>query len=438
MFGLRTVTAAYIVIVMATFRASAWIKVIGRLPSLVPARTGPVRVQTRTFSSRDERRNVYAGGKFQRNRGIGKSGSQDSRSDNRRDRRQSADSYGRSRDRTVTFKSKFGTSRPSESAHVYGDYFYGDEKREPAYGYYDGDHLYGVTPVRLAIKSGRRQIKELLVQSGMDMSNKKDSKAAADIFRIAKQKGIEIREFSKHDLNMLTENRPHQGFVLRAEPLSFNRLVNLEVSPVFRMVLCLDEVWDPQNFGALLRTSYFLRCDKVVVCAKNSAPLSPTVSKASAGALEVMDVYSTDNLMKFLDKSRENGWQVVGTALGSNAVSLADVPRDKPTILVLGNEGHGIRTNVLRRCTHLVKAGAATVEDMGVGLDEGGFEELPDGALKTSGEINVNGAGVAATEGPSSVESIILDDAVDSLNVSVTGGIILHHFLAAQEASPTE
>lgn len=69
-------------------------------------------------------------------------------------------------------------------------------------------------------------------------------------------------------------------------------------------------MWDPQNFGALLRTAYFLRCDKVVVCSKNSAPLSPAVSKASAGAMELMKVYSTDNLMKFLDSSKNNGWQV--------------------------------------------------------------------------------------------------------------------------------
>ena len=69
-------------------------------------------------------------------------------------------------------------------------------------------------------------------------------------------------------------------------------------------------MWDPQNFGALLRTAYFLRCDKVVVCSKNSAPLSGAVSKASAGALEVMPVYSTNNLMSFLDRSKENGWQV--------------------------------------------------------------------------------------------------------------------------------
>ena len=186
-----------------------------------------------------------------------------------------------------------------------------EENKEPPCGYYDGDHLYGISPIRLAIASNRRNISELLIQEGMEISNKKDEKSAFEILKIAKEKGITVREFPKHDLNMLTDNRPHQGFVLRAAPLQFTRLDSLPKSESFQCVLALDEVWDPQNFGALLRTSHFLGVDKVVVCAKNSAPLSPTVSKASSGALEIIEVSSTDNMMRFLDKSQENGWQVL-------------------------------------------------------------------------------------------------------------------------------
>ena len=62
----------------------------------------------------------------------------------------------------------------------------------------------------------------------MDSSNKKDSKAAKEISQMAKTSGITIREFSKHDLNMLVDNRPHQGFVLRAEPLKFTHLTHLD------------------------------------------------------------------------------------------------------------------------------------------------------------------------------------------------------------------
>lgn len=262
------------------------------------------------------------------------------------------------------------------------------EKRDPPYGHYDGDHIYGVSSVLMAIRSGKRNISELLIQEGMDLTNKKDQSQAHDILKTAKSMNIPIREFSKHDLNMLTENRPHQGFVLRAAPLNFIKKDALPPSPDFKCVLALDEVWDPQNFGALLRTCLFLGVDEVVVCAKNSAPLSPTVSKASAGALEVMDIASTSNMMRFLDKSQENGWQIVGTSLGDEAVDLNSLPLNAPTILVLGNEGHGVRTNILRRCTHLVKIAGS------------------------------NSLG---------------DSAVDSLNVSVTGGILLHHILSAKK-----
>lgn len=238
------------------------------------------------------------------------------------DRSQSRDSGGRGRGsasfgRTTYRRDDNGGSsytRGGASGGYQGNSYNRDnvnqENKEPPCGYYDGDHLYGISPIRLAIASGRRNITELLVQEGMELSNKKDEKSASEILKIAEEKGITVREFPKHDLNMLTDNRPHQGFVLRAAPLQFTRLDSLPVSETFQCVLALDEVWDPQNFGALLRTSHFLGVDKVVVCAKNSAPLSPTVSKASSGALEVIEVSSTDNMMRFLDKSQENGWQV--------------------------------------------------------------------------------------------------------------------------------
>ena len=109
-----------------------------------------------------------------------------------------------------------------------------EEKKEPTYGYYDGDHVFGINSVRLAIGTGRRDIEELIMQEGMDLSNKKDSQSANEIVDIARQKGIPIREFSKHDLNMLSDNKPHQGFILRAKPLEFVKLSQLEKTEKFR------------------------------------------------------------------------------------------------------------------------------------------------------------------------------------------------------------
>lgn len=231
-------------------------------------------------------------------------------------------------------------------------------------------------------------------------------------------------------------------------------------------------MWDPQNFGALLRTAYFLGCDKVVVCSKNSAPLSPAVSRASAGAMEVMPVYSTSNMMKFLDESRENGWQVtnscdfvahisespsgeyltdlsnciiyqvVGTDLSPKSISLYDVPTQTPTILVLGNEGHGIRTNVLRRCTHLVRIGGAPAGVLGT--SGAGQMAVPSSPMHDAGSENHAAKSDStatvdtATTGSNAVVGEYSEEggAVDSLNVSVTGAIILHHLLAQRGRSP--
>jgi 21S rRNA (GM2251-2'-O)-methyltransferase len=267
-----------------------------------------------------------------------------------------------------------------------------EEKTNP-YGDFSGDHLFGISPIRAALVSGRRTVSELIIQEDLDVKNR-DSSGASFIIKRAKELGIKIREFSKHDLNMISQNRPHQGFVLRASPLEFCRLNSGLENPYTEendnnpCVLVLDEVSDPQNFGALLRTAQFLSVDKVVVCSKNSAPLSPVVSKVSSGAMELMQIYSVDNLMRFIDRSSENGWQIVGTALEETAISLHEAPLDKPTIIVLGNEGHGIRQNVLKRCTHLVKIpGSSDSNDV---------------------------------------------TAISSLNVSVCGGIILHHWMSGR------
>ena len=187
-----------------------------------------------------------------------------------------------------------------------------DPHREPRSncGYFDGDQLYGISSVQLAILNGKREIKELLVQEANIMPNKKDKLRAAELLKLAYEKGIKIREFCKHDLNMLVDNRDHQGFVLRVSPLHLKKIDALEKSETFQCVLALDEISDPQNFGTLLRTSYYLGVERVIIRSRNSAPLSPTVSSTSSGALEAITINRVESMMKFLEESQKNGWQV--------------------------------------------------------------------------------------------------------------------------------
>eukprot|EP00535_Pseudo-nitzschia_heimii_P007253 CAMPEP_0197178668 /NCGR_PEP_ID=MMETSP1423-20130617/3880_1 /TAXON_ID=476441 /ORGANISM="Pseudo-nitzschia heimii, Strain UNC1101" /LENGTH=612 /DNA_ID=CAMNT_0042628457 /DNA_START=163 /DNA_END=2001 /DNA_ORIENTATION=- len=256
------------------------------------------------------------------------------------------------------------------------------------------------------------------------------SSAAQEVLKLAEERGVPIAHVDKGILNVLSGNRPHQGFALRCGKLYFESLSRIPLPANARggdskqsspaLWLVLDEVVDPQNLGALLRSAYFLggkKSDKnfnigVLVCSKNSAPPSPVVSASSAGALEVVDVYSTTNLPRTLNQAREDGFRVIGasasvptssTGLGDDLppklYDLQDLPvrgfegDDRPILLVLGSEGHGLRNLVAKACTE--------------------FARIPSGM----GGVDLGDDDDNSTTG------------VDSLNVSVSAGIMLWHLL---------
>jgi 21S rRNA (GM2251-2'-O)-methyltransferase len=239
----------------------------------------------------------------------------------------------------------------------------------------------------------------------------RDSEKAAQeraILKLATELDVPVATVDKGVLNTLSGNRPHQGVCLRCGLLEFTPLSRIPLpdestnSP--RLWLVLDEVVDPQNLGALLRSAYFLGGGDrvgVLVCAKNSAPPSPVVSAASAGALELLTVFSTSNLPRTLAAAEQDGFVVLGASssardLDTPVYDLQNLPfesfRGRPTVLVLGSEGSGLRHLVAKSCTHFVR--------------------IPCG-----GEGDEMGGEEASILG------------VDSLNVSVTGGILLWRLL---------
>ena len=255
-----------------------------------------------------------------------------------------------------------------------------------------GEALFGLNPVKEALLAKRRTIHKIWVQESSEVLSDRSINKCAEVL------GLNLETVTKHDLNMLVNQgggsgRPHNGIVADAsslEPTPIDSLPQWDASkgtspPVW---LALDEVVDPQNLGAILRSAHFLGVDGVVVCAKNSAPLSPVVSKASSGALESFEIKSVGVMHRFLQKASEDGWDVFGAEGSSSAEDAVDVSINKPSILVMGNEGSGLRTNVKRACTRTVRVSRGMMSD----------------STETS---------------------------VDSLNVSVATGIILHALLSA-------
>lgn len=236
----------------------------------------------------------------------------------------------------------------------------------------DDDLLYGINPVLLSLRNhSRDRYEALFVQQRSESSNRKrdNDMAVEEIHRLAMTYGLRVYTVPKGELNNLTDNRPHQGVVLRAAAMQFSDMTTMP-AVTEGVWLALDEVADPQNLGSLLRSAHFLQCAGVLVCKRNSARLSPVVSKASAGALELMTVHGVASMPRFLKGAKERGWSIWG--LGMDGSELGG-KHGKGVIVVLGNEGRGLRHVVRDTCDEIVGigGGADGIDSLNVGVAGG-------------------------------------------------------------------
>jgi 21S rRNA (GM2251-2'-O)-methyltransferase len=308
--------------------------------------------------------------------------------------------------------------RPAADAPSGSDgYFGGGELAAAA----PADFVFGISPVLAALGAKRRTPGTLYVQDSLAPKARRDASDLARALALAKAASVRVVRVDKGELNNMAANRPHQGLLLTASALPELRLDALPpaapgTAPVW---LALDEVQDPQNLGALLRSAHFLGAAGVVVSAKNSAPLSAATSKASAGAMEVTPVHATSNLIRLLARARAGGWRVVGAALGAPGTTIdsAALRLEGPTVLVLGNEGKGLRALVRRECDLF----AAIPRGLAVALGADADADAGDDDADDDEDGAADGGGAR--------------DTVDSLNVSVAGAILLHQLLVVGRAA---
>ncbi|KAK0137569.1 rRNA methyltransferase 1, mitochondrial [Merluccius polli] len=217
--------------------------------------------------------------------------------------------------------------------------------------------VFGVSPCLLALTSGRREAFSLLVKEG-DVSHRT---SVIKVCEEAHRRGVQIKRVSKKHLDRISAGRVHQGVCLQASPLSYLTeetacTESVKRSGLIPLWLVLDGVQDPMNLGAILRSAYFLGVDRVATGLHNSCPLTPVVSKASSGAMEVIDVYGYESLEKMLKSKVSQGWHVVGT-VGAQAedhstvvTRCTDFQMTKPTLLLMGGEGEGVSRKLLPQC----------------------------------------------------------------------------------------
>lgn len=213
----------------------------------------------------------------------------------------------------------------------------------------------GIQPVREVLRAGRSRLHEVLVEEGRNPKLEGLAKLATD-------KGCTVRRVPQRELDRLAKGGRHQGVIAEAEDLRVQTKEQLlaaldaaTASGEKPTVLILDGIMDPQNFGAAVRGAVALGAGFVVWPEHSSAPLSPAMFRASAGAVEHASLTRVRALPDLIHDLVERGFTVVVLdAKGETDISGIDLASG-PVAVVVGSEDKGSRGAVRRAASALVR-----------------------------------------------------------------------------------
>ncbi len=173
-----------------------------------------------------------------------------------------------------------------------------------------------------------------------------------------KSKGVLIEEVSWSRLSQLTSGAVHQGVALQhasTKSISLEKLIDLSKSKSSNpIIVALDGVTDPHNFGAIIRSAEAFDCKGIIVPQRRSAGLTGTVAKVAAGALEHIPVSRVVNLNRAIDELKKRGFIIIGLS-GEGQVPISEYKGKAPFLVIVGAENKGISLLVQKKCDYLIK-----------------------------------------------------------------------------------
>ncbi len=178
----------------------------------------------------------------------------------------------------------------------------------------------------------------------------------ADVEEAARARKIPVAERDRDELDRLSNGVRHQGVVALADDYAFCDLDELTArAGGAPLLVALDEVTDPQNLGAIVRSAVTLGLDGVIIPKHRAAGITPAVVRASAGATEHASIARVTNLQRTLLALSESGLEIVGLDAGSEHDIRDLQPTSTGRVLVVGSEGKGLRRMVRQRCDNVVQ-----------------------------------------------------------------------------------
>ncbi|MBR3755598.1 MAG: 23S rRNA (guanosine(2251)-2'-O)-methyltransferase RlmB [Firmicutes bacterium] len=208
--------------------------------------------------------------------------------------------------------------------------------------------IIGRNPLMEALKNDR-EIEKILVGKGAEGSVTK-------IVAMAKDKGIPLYQSDKQTLDRIACGRPHQGVIAYASAYSYGSMEDIYAKANAKdedpFVIILDNLEDPHNLGAIMRTAECAGAHGVIIPKRRSCGLTEVVAKSSAGAIEYMPCVKVSNIGQTIDQLKEEGFWIAACDMGGNTYYKQDLTGK--LAIVIGSEGFGISQLVRKKCDFVV------------------------------------------------------------------------------------
>ncbi|MGL4370242.1 MAG: 23S rRNA (guanosine(2251)-2'-O)-methyltransferase RlmB [Spirochaetota bacterium] len=211
--------------------------------------------------------------------------------------------------------------------------------------------IFGRNPVLEYLKAGRQ------ISGTLYVSENAHGKIIDVIREAAHSRKVKVQNCPKETLSRMHDGASHQGVILVIQSgetaVDYASLLKRTVSEKGVLVL-LDQLTDPHNVGAIIRTAEALGALGVIMPKSHAPALGETIAKTSAGATAHIPVVLVPNAARFMDEAKDAGMWVIGSSDKADT-EIAALSQIKPALLVIGSEGEGMRHLTAEKCDHIVK-----------------------------------------------------------------------------------
>lgn len=205
--------------------------------------------------------------------------------------------------------------------------------------------IYGKNPVIEAIRA-KKALKVFIVNNFNDQK----------ILSLIKDNHLAVSSVSPNEMDKMC-NGVHQGIAAELKPyqtVSLEEIIYKAKNKEKKIIVMLDNISDPHNLGAIIRSADVFEAAGIILPKHNSVSLNATVAKTSAGAINYVPVAVVNNLNQAIKTLKEEGYWIVSTD-GSAKISYSSIKYDFPVVVVIGSEGKGVSSLVLKNSDYIVK-----------------------------------------------------------------------------------